>query len=159
MTQEIKEINMKLIEEKINDKFQELKTNFESQNQEINLKINEINSNLKILLDKNENYLSNQKSPINLEEKISKLEKELKVACDKYDSIFLSKELKLEEIEKDKKIQNNVFNQSREKIESSINLNNSKTENDKQNIISNQLEQFDASNKLQIYRINKKNQY
>ena len=146
MTQEIKEINMKLIEEKINDKFQELKTNFESQNQEINFKINEINSNLKILLDKNENYLSNQKSPINLEEKISKLEKELKVACDKYNSIFFSKELKLEDIEKDKKIESNVFNQSREKIKSSINLNNSKTENDKQNIISNQLEQFDASN-------------
>ena len=47
-------LNMKLIGEKINNKFLELKYNFESQNKEISSKLKEINDRLdKFFLKKN----------------------------------------------------------------------------------------------------------
>ena len=97
MIQEKKNIDLKIIEEKINTKFLELKNNFEYQNKEINQEIQKINNNLKMLLNKNENFLNNSNKSINIEEKLSKFEKELKFACNKYDSILLSTKLKLGE--------------------------------------------------------------
>ena len=52
MIQEKKNIDLKIIEEKINTKFLELKNNFEYQNKEINQEIQKINNNLKMLLNK-----------------------------------------------------------------------------------------------------------
>ena len=48
-------LNIKLIEEKINSKFLELKYNFESQNQEMILKLNELNQRLDMFSHKNRN--------------------------------------------------------------------------------------------------------
>ena len=48
-------LNIKLIEEKINSKFLELKYNFESQNQEMILKLKELNQRLDMFSDKNRN--------------------------------------------------------------------------------------------------------
>ena len=55
MINEIATLNIKLIEEKINSKFLELKYNFESQNQEMILKLKELNQRLDMFSDKNRN--------------------------------------------------------------------------------------------------------
>ena len=47
-------LNLKLIEEKINNKFLELKYNFETQNQEISNKIKDINNFINIIPNKKE---------------------------------------------------------------------------------------------------------
>ena len=138
MTQKKINMDMKLIEEKINTKFLEIKNNFESQNEIINLEIQKINSNIKNLLNKNEIPSHNPQPYINFEEKLLRFEKELKLVSDKYDSILLSSNLKFEK----KEINNN--NENEEKI-------GIKTKNEKQNLIYNQLEQNDNNkNKIDI---------
>ena len=54
MTNERVNLNLKLIEEKINNKFLELKCNFESKNEEISLKLEEINNRIEKLNQKNQ---------------------------------------------------------------------------------------------------------
>ena len=147
MTNERMNLNLKLIEEKINNKFLELKYNFESQNEEINQKIKEINIRLDKIFPKNQ-------SPIPSTENFSKLEKDLKAACEKYDSKISSINAKLEEIQKDKKRQRFDLNIYKEKIESSMNLNNNnKTINDNKSlldIIFKQMQKYDndSNNKI-----------
>ena len=136
MIQEKINTDLKMIEEKINTKFLELKNNFEYQNKEINQEIQKINNNLKMLLNKNENFLNNSNKSINIEEKLSKFEKELKFACNKYDSILLSTKLKLGENTMTKKNQNKINDNNHEKTESKI-------QKDKQNLNDNQLEKID----------------
>ena len=138
MTQEKITLDFKLFEETINNKFLELKINFDSQNQEINQEIQKINNTLKNLTNKNENPLLNSKQPINILEKLSTLEKELKFAIIKYDSILSSKDLKLGETKISKKLEKIVLNENQDKIESKI-------KNDEQNLIHNQLEQLDKN--------------
>ena len=55
MINEKETLNIKLIEEKINSKFLELKYNFESQNQEMILKLKELNQRLDMFSEKNRN--------------------------------------------------------------------------------------------------------
>lgn len=55
MINEKETLNIKLIEEKINSKFLELKYNFESQNQEMILKLKELNQRLDMFSHKNRN--------------------------------------------------------------------------------------------------------
>jgi len=154
MTNEKTNLNLKLIEEKINNKFLELKYNFESKNEEINSKLKEINARL-------EKLIPQEKGPIPCSENLnfSKLEKDLKTACEKYDSILASTNSKLEEIQKEKKRQNFDLNIYKEKLESSLNYNTSKFENNNRDlldIILKQLKQNEVENNNKIKLLEKK---
>ena len=98
--------DMKSIEEKINNKFLELKLNFESQNKEIFSKIKEIN----LRLDKIYNKEQTQKL-----ENLSNLENDLKLPYGNYDSVIESTNSKLKN---NQTLNLNIF---KENIESSIN--------------------------------------
>ena len=154
MTNEKTNLNLKLIEEKINNKFLELKYNFESKNEEINSKLKEINARL-------EKLIPQEKGPIPYTENLnfSKLEKDLKTACEKYDSILASTNSKLEEIQKEKKRQTFDLNIYKEKLESSLNYITSKFENNNRDlldIILKQLKQNDIENNNKIKLLEKK---
>ena len=97
--------DMKSIEEKINNKFLELKLNFESQNKEIFSKIKEIN----LRLDKICNKEQTQKL-----ENLSNLENDLKLPYGNYDSVIESTNSKLKN---NQTLNLNIF---KENIESSI---------------------------------------
>ena len=123
--------DIKLIEEKINNKFLELKLNFESQNKEIFSKIKEIN----IRLDKIYNKEQTQKL-----ENLSNLENYLKLPYENYESVIESTNSKLKN---NQTLNLNIF---KENIESSI--------NDK---ITKQLKQLDDNYFNKINAFQKKN--
>lgn len=79
MSNEKMNLNLKLIEEKINNKFLELKYNFETQNQEISNKIKDINNFINKIPNKKE--ITNNSS---YEERLLKLENDFK----KYESMI-----------------------------------------------------------------------
>ena len=128
MTNEKTNLNLKLIEEKINNKFLELKYHFESKNEEISSKLKEINNIL-------ENLIPKEKGPIPHSENFLKLEKDLKTACEKYDSLLTATNLKLEEIQKEKKGQTFDLNFYKEKLASSLNSNNGESKNDNEDLL------------------------
>ena len=131
--------DMKLIEEKINNKFLELKSNFESQNKEIFSKIKEIN----IRLDK----IYNKEKTLK-QENLPNLENNLKLPFGNYDSDIESTNSKLKN---NQTLDLNIF---QEKIESPR---DKKTQNENKSLfekITKQLKQFDDnySNKINTFQ-------